>query len=55
MNKNDGMQQTNREDKRREAGAASRPTGGRASRLRREVMLEPEERTPEEAGYGYGV
>jgi hypothetical protein len=54
MNKKDGMQQTTREDK---AARPEPPADQRevAPAVRREVMVEPEERTPEEAGYGYGV
>jgi hypothetical protein len=54
MTKKDGMQQTTGEDKapRPELPADQRDV---APATNWEVMVEPEERTPEEAGYGYGV
>jgi hypothetical protein len=54
MNKKDGMQQTRREDK---PPTPEPPADQRevAPATRCEVVGEPEERTPEEAGYGYGV
>jgi hypothetical protein len=54
MNKKNRMPQTTREDKavRPEPPADQREV---APAARLEVLVEPEERSLEEAGYGYGV